>query len=286
MTINLLFDISALMDTSAREWEEYQKVGTCYLPQVIYDEIKFLCDRSGDPRQEQTARTFIRFQVQNNWQLTSVSAPHPVLAPPPGEGLSKKARLALITAQCAYGFAQENQDKVIVFISNTQPLLQRIQAVKASNLCGLTTAQLLQWSRTQQCPPFITQQLQAVQQGTGNPKIPVDSNGHSSSRAKIVSSNKKPPVSHSIQPPIVSKTQPSRTVSHRSAGLAPAPKRSPSVGRMGRDFSRMVMQLVGGILVLTTLAIAGGTAWRIVQPQSFNQFWNQQVQPLLQPLSE
>uniref|UniRef100_A0ACD5GV29 Uncharacterized protein n=1 Tax=Desertifilum tharense IPPAS B-1220 TaxID=1781255 RepID=A0ACD5GV29_9CYAN len=42
-----------------------------------------------------------------------------------------------------------------MFVSNTQPLLLRVQAIKAANLCGMTTAQLLQWSRTKQTPPSL-----------------------------------------------------------------------------------------------------------------------------------
>ncbi|MDI9640742.1 PIN domain-containing protein [Geitlerinema splendidum] len=279
MTLYLLFETSALMETSAREWQEYQTLGSAYLPQVVYDEIKFLSDRASDPRQEQTARAFIRFQVQNNWQITPASAPHPALAPPQGQGLSKKARLELITAQSAYGFSQIHPDRLVVFVSNTQPLLLRIQAIKAANLCGMTTAQLLQWSRTKQTPPFITQRLNLLN-STG---IPTHSNGHSGGLPRGATPPPQATRTPAPQPARTPQVQPTRTIPRQSAGLSTPPPRPPSASRMGRNLSRSVTQVIGTIMVLGAIAIAGGLFWRTIQPQSFNQFWNRQIQPLLNP---
>jgi len=169
--IILLFDVNGIIDKTTREWSEYSRVGTCYLPQVVYDEIQFLCDRASEPELERPAREFIRFHPESNWQLTGARATHPSLAPAQGQAQSKKARLNLAVVQCAYGLAQEMTNKLVVLVSNTQPLLQQIQALAVNNLCGITTTALLQWSRTSARPPAVTQQIQAII-GTGGFDVP------------------------------------------------------------------------------------------------------------------
>ncbi|NJO08474.1 MAG: hypothetical protein HC873_01150 [Leptolyngbyaceae cyanobacterium SL_1_1] len=42
----LLFDTSALLLGSLREWQRYGQMGQCCLPQVVFEEVKFLCDRA------------------------------------------------------------------------------------------------------------------------------------------------------------------------------------------------------------------------------------------------
>ncbi|MCC3463787.1 MAG: hypothetical protein JGK26_29240 [Microcoleus sp. PH2017_27_LUM_O_A] len=70
--------------------------------------------------------------------------------------------LVVATAQCVYGLAQEHPDALVVFVSNSQPLLKRIASVGAANLCGITAAMLLNWARKGERPPVATQQLQSL----------------------------------------------------------------------------------------------------------------------------
>jgi len=254
--IILLFDVNGILDKTTREWSEYSRVGTCYLPQVVYDEIQFLCDRASEPELERPAREFMRFYPQSHWQLTDAHADIPSLTPAPGQAQSKKARLNLAVVQCAYGLAQEMTDKLVVLVSNTQPLLQQIQALAVNNLCGITTTALLQWSRTSARPPAV----QAVI-GTG-----------------------------STAPSAVS-TPPSATARPRTARTQPA-ARTPALRHTGgpaitrkrtktKKSSSLLVQLISSSLGLVVLVVAGFFLWRLVQPQSFDRFWQEQIVPLL-----
>jgi hypothetical protein len=43
-SIILVFDVSALSAASCSEWREFARVGNCYIPQVVYEEIKMMFD--------------------------------------------------------------------------------------------------------------------------------------------------------------------------------------------------------------------------------------------------
>jgi hypothetical protein len=51
---------------------------------------------------------------------------------------------------------------LVIFVSNSQPLLKRLASVGATNLCGITGAMLLNWARKGERPPAATQQLQTL----------------------------------------------------------------------------------------------------------------------------
>jgi len=256
--ISLIFDLSALMGSSIREWQEYSQIGTCYLPQILYEEIEFLTGRAPEPNLEKTAREFTRFFPTSGWQITNANASHPAIAPAPGQDLSKskQARLMITVAQCMYGFAQENADNLVVFVSNSQPILQRIPALKTPNLCGITAAALLQWVRTKQRPPAVTQQLQTLSSSGTNGRI---------SQPKPVNRTPPSPKSTPANPPVM--TGPA------SAAQPPAKSRSTS--------SSFVTKLASGLFTLIIIGGLGLTAWRFIQPESFNQFWRQNNFPTL-----
>jgi hypothetical protein len=70
--------------------------------------------------------------------------------------------LVVATAQCVYGLAQEHPEALVIFVSNSQPLLKRLASVGTTNLCGITGAMLLNWARKGERPPAATQQLQSL----------------------------------------------------------------------------------------------------------------------------
>ncbi|MCU0546153.1 MAG: hypothetical protein MUE44_28955 [Oscillatoriaceae cyanobacterium Prado104] len=159
--ILVTFDADVLMAGRTQVWQEYAKVGTCYIPEVVYDEIDYLTGRAVEQAQEQVAREFMRFFAESGWIVTDAQETHRALEPSI-KNQSKQAMLVVATAQCVYGLATEHPDALIVFVSNTQPLLKRMASVGAGNLCGITGAMLLNWARKRERPPQVTQQLQSL----------------------------------------------------------------------------------------------------------------------------
>jgi len=153
------FDADVLMAGRTQVWQEYAKVGSCYLPEVVYDEIDYLTGKAVEKAQEQVAREFMRFFADSGWIVTDAQETHRALEPSI-KNQSAQAMLVVATAQCVYGLAQEHPDALVVFVSNSQPLLKRIASVGAANLCGITAAMLLNWARKGERPPAATQQLQ------------------------------------------------------------------------------------------------------------------------------
>jgi hypothetical protein len=155
------FDADVLMAGRTQVWQEYAKVGSCYLPEVVYDEIDYLTGKAVEKSQEQVAREFMRFFADSGWIITDSQETHRSLEPSI-KNQSKPAMLVVATAQCVYGLAQEHPDALIVFVSNSQPLLKRIASVGSANLCGITGAMLLNWARKAERPAAATQQLQSL----------------------------------------------------------------------------------------------------------------------------
>jgi hypothetical protein len=255
----IVIDLSTLIDSGSRAWPDYSRVGSCYLPQVIYDEIGFLSDRAPEPNLEQAAREFLRFFPNSSWQLTNASASHPALTPPAGKTLSKQARQSVAVVQCVYGLSQEHPGELVVLVSNAQQLLKSLPTLQSPNLCGITAAALLQWARTGQKPPAVTQQMQAMIKAGGTP-------------------GGAPAASKSPAPkPTAKQPQP-------TAPKNPAPMAGPASAVQSRPKSgglSGLSGLIGSVLGLVGLAIAGGFAWRTIQPASFNQFWHQMGLPAL-----
>lgn len=243
----VLLDLSALLGSSLREWQEYSRIGNCYLPQMVYEEIEFLTGRAPEPQVEKVARDFMRFFPDSGWQLTNAHATHPAIAPPGGASLSKQARLVISVAQCAYGFALEQTDNLVVFVSNTQPILQRIPSLGTPNLCGVTRAAFLQWVRTGEQPPAVSAQQQTF----------------STVGAATANGQAKAPTPAKSTPTAV----PTMT------GPASAARPASPANKSGRTGS--LSRLVGGVISLVVIAALGLVAWRFIQPASFNQFWQQ-----------
>ena len=155
------FDADVLMAGRTQVWQEYAKVGSCYIPEVVYDEIDYLTGKAVERAQEQVAREFMRFFADSGWIATDSQETHRALEPSI-KNQSKQAMLVVATAQCVYGLATEHPDALVVFVSNSQPLLKRLASVGAANLCGITGAMLLNWARKGERPAAATQQLQSL----------------------------------------------------------------------------------------------------------------------------
>ena len=160
--IILVLDISTLSSTSTREWLGFSRAGACYIPQVVYEEMRFLYERSPDPDLERVARDFNRFYATSGWRITEVVGHHTILKSATGYALTKRMRVALAVARCAYGLAEQHPKSLVVLVASDRAILQRIYDIQAANLAGIPASSLLQWSRTGQRPVGVSQKLQQL----------------------------------------------------------------------------------------------------------------------------
>ncbi|WNZ24745.1 hypothetical protein HJG54_19120 [Leptolyngbya sp. NK1-12] len=165
--VMLVFDISALSAATPSEWREFSRVGSCYVPQVVYEEMKLKFDRSPDPDLERIAKAFNRFYATSGWRITDVSGHHAALKVGSGQALTRRSRVSLAVGRCAYGLAENTPGSLVVLVTKDRPLLQRLYEIPAVNLCGITVDNLLQWSRTGQRPIAVSQKLQQFRAAHG-----------------------------------------------------------------------------------------------------------------------
>lgn len=240
----ILLDISALLAGTTRDWQLFSRVGACYVPRAVLEEMEFLCNRASEPEVGRVAREFSQFYPTSGWQSTLSIATHPSLRPAPGQNLSSKARLSLSVAQTAYGLSRNRSEALVVLVANDQSLIQRLRIIDAPNLCGLPMAALLQWSRTLRRPLVVTNHLQMM-------RAPV---GVVGGMTTVSPSMRSTTVQRSA--PVPSK----RTVTRR-------PQQAHHSLRLTQTFYNL--------LTLLLVALLGLGIWRVVQPASFNEFWKQ-----------
>lgn len=205
----LLFDRSAILSTDGHFWRGVSTLGTSMIPQGVLDEINSVLSGFGtDKSYEAIASEFQRFLPLSYWQISDVSSQHPELTQKLGNSASRNSRLDLAIAQCAYGLALESTNPVVL-VTNTNSLLQAINALNHPNLSAATVATVRQWVQNRQIP--------------------------------------------SQKSPIFKTT--SRAVTVRNANSA--------------RLNKFVVGVVGWIVI----AGIGLVAWRSLQPQEFNKFW-------------
>ncbi|MEG4282187.1 PIN domain-containing protein [Microcoleus sp. A006_D1] len=301
--ILVTFDADVLMAGRTQVWQEYAKVGTCYIPEVVYDEIDRLTGQAVEPAIEQVAREFMRFFGASGWIATDAQETHRALEPSI-KNQSKQAMLVVATAQCVYGLAQEHQEALVIFVSNSQPLLKRLASVGAANLCGITGAMVLNWARKGERPPTATQQLQSLMRTLADRKSTQRSNSRIQDAAvgKIGTSTSKLTGTRGISelksPSTSSKTNKTGFTGNRSATSRPkTPPRSreesrdyePAVYRVKhitapkkRDsgFLSNVFNLLGALFFLT---VAVGILWRVFDVKGFRKTF---VPALPQPVQK
>jgi len=208
--------------------------------------MDYLCDRASEPDVESTAREFKRFYANDSWKRTGIQAEHATLKPTPGHTLSKRARLALTVAGCAYGMALRYPDSVIVLITNDQPLLQKVMGLQVNNLCGMPFTALMQWSRSQRRPSVVHHHLQLMR-AAGTP-------GKASATVKPATKSMHGMPSARIADPVAPGTY--------------TAKRQRSQSR-----SRILSGLFSNLVSLVILVVVIATIWHFVNPASFAQFW-------------
>ena len=318
----LILDVDVVMGTNSQTWQQYAKAGSCYVPEVVFEEMEFLADEADSDR-EKLAREFLRFFPASGWAVTDALETHPNLEPAVGGNQSKHTRMVVAIAQCVYGFALEHPESLVVFVCNNQPLLKRMQALNVGNLCGITAAMLSQWAKRGEQPMPVTQQLQSLMRSqaskkpsqrtrlqTGNTSFGKTdmSTGKLPTRSgkTDMSTGKLPTRGVSTMKPTGGTTGMSKTGASGStfsktdsSGGRPASRQKTSASKRHDDDIQyegmnyrpkiisapkgpgILSHLINGLGALFFLTLAIGIAWRGVQPESFNQFWQQKVVPVL-----
>lgn len=171
----LILDIGPLSAATPREWLEFSRAGSCVIPQNVYEEMRFLFDRSPDPDLERLARDFNRFYPTSGWKISEANGAHELLRTSTGQSLTKRARISLASARCAYGMALSFPNSLVVFVTSDRALLQKVYDIQSTNFCAVTGPSLLQWCRTGQRPIAVIQKLQQLK-ASGATGIPLNSN--------------------------------------------------------------------------------------------------------------
>ncbi|MBD2034440.1 hypothetical protein H6F76_05245 [Leptolyngbya sp. FACHB-321] len=247
----ILLDISALMASGVKHWQEFSRLGECFIPKAVLEEIQMLCDHAIEPAQSRTAKEFIRFFPQSGWKATTSIAQHSALKPAEGHTLSKKSRLSLTTAQAAYGLARNRPEGLVVVAANDQGLIQRLRMLNTHNLCGLPLTVLVQWSRSARKPPVVANQLHLMRLTVG---AVVPATASRASSAAVVTRQKP-------SQPVQSYSQP---VIRQPVARQPVARRSFRPG-----------QIFYNLLTVALVAVAVLAAWRVLHPATFNKLWQQ-----------
>lgn len=309
----LIFDVDVLMASNVQTWQQYAKAGSCYVPEVVFEEMEFVADE-GDGEHEQLAKEFLRFFPSSGWQMTDALETHPQLEPAVTANQSKQTRMVVATAQCVYGFACENPASLVVFVCNNQPLLKRMQGLEVENLCGITSAMLSQWAKRGEQPMPVTQQLQIFlrSQAAKTPQKPSQATrlqtgktafGKTGMSTGQLSSSSS---SHPSGGKATSKTTGIKKNHSSGNAAASRPKTSTTTSRSKKSVSKrhedeihyegmdyrprissapkkpgILSHLMNSLGALFFFLLALGIAWRGVQPESFDVFWRQRVLPVL-----
>jgi hypothetical protein len=252
----LVFDTTALLTSQSRSWQEFNRVGSCYVPSGVTEAMKQLSEQAADSTTRETAREFGRFFPTSGWRSTQSYATHPSLKPAEGHEISSRARLSLAIAQAAYGLARSHPEALIVLVSNDKGLLQRLEPLDVKNVCGISLDALVLWSRSQRRPSAISHQLQVmrVAQASSTSQWP------STSVSKTTANQ-----STQITTPVVTAT-PARTQTFTAVRRPPV-RNSRWRSRLSNTFYNL--------LILAGLGIATAMLWQTLAPASFNRLWQE-----------
>lgn len=277
--ILLVFDTTSLLAGDTKVWKDYKRVGSCFVPQVVLEAMQTFADRAAEPGQEKAAKEFMRFWPKSGWQQTTATATHRRLEPAEGASLSMSARLSLEMAQAAYGVALERSDAIVVFVCNGQPLLKRIAALSQNNLCGITSAKLLQWCRANKEPEVVTHQVERWDQSDDTSGLSTASTARSPSKGHKKAATARKPAAKRPKPiPIPEEIidDSAYALQNRRGGFYVKPKKS----NIFAQLSSALVALVMAAFMITVL----GFMWKMVFPETFNPFWQQHIQPQLKKL--
>jgi len=251
---SLVFDTTALIVGKTIDWQEFSRLGDCYVPEVVFAQIEFMCDRASESETERVAREFMRFFPISGWKKTGTKAEHPLLKPTPGHTLSKRARLALEVVEVAYGMALRYPDRLIVLVANDQPMLQQVLNLQTQNLCGMPVPALLQWVRSQRRPPVVNHHLQLMRTTVNQMSV----------------ASTSLPAKRTAQP--TSATRRSATTT-RGATPSVRPGQYTAKRQRAEVLSRRIFGLLFNLVALVFLLVIVAATWRFFSPTSFDQFW-------------
>jgi len=233
ISIILVFELRSILAGKTRDWNEFNSVGSCLIPQVVMEELEYLTTRATNPDEEKTAREFMRFFPDSGWQTSAITSPHTHIPESEGETMSKNARLQLATAEAISAIALSTSDKLLVLVANNNNLKNQIEELAIENLTTLTLPQFMQWVRSKQLPTNVSQKRSSFH---------TNNNGISTSK---------------ISTPKQSSPQNSYTYEPRA-----------KIKKKQNPFSFILPT----VLTIIGVLFVGGLSWYLVQPDSFNQF--------------
>lgn len=242
-SIILVFEPRAILAGRTRDWSQFHKLGTCLIPQVVLEELEFLTKRAVEPEVEKAAREFCRFFPDSAWQVSNYQNTHPSFQHKQGENMSKSARLQMAIAEAVYGIATDNSDKLVVLVANQTNLRTEIDNIGQDNLTTLPLTQFIQWLRTQQKPVNVSQKLQKFNCSDNN-STPVTGITNSPKKKSTSSTNK--------------------SSSQSSSGAS---------AKVKKKKSNPLTPIISTLLAFGSLIVVSGLVWYMVQPTSFQQFW-------------
>lgn len=250
--VMLVLDISTLSSATPREWIEFSRVGTCCIPQVIYEEMRLLFDRSPDPDLERISREFNRFYPHSGWKITDVVGHHTALKTNTSHALTKRARVSLAVAKCAYGLAQEFPQNLVVLVASDRELQQKVYDMQVDNLCAIPGSGLIQWSRSGQRPIAVIQKIQQMRTTVGS-RSAVGGLTKPTSGSKTATTGIKRTSIPAASPTRNTSITPKRSLTRPSFGI-----------------SGLVSQLIAIGFTLGALAIVAWIVWTLFLGNEFN----------------
>ncbi len=261
----LLIETSVITETDPNTWQAIAKLGKCLLPEVVVIEIKNIADGKAEGN-ESVARQFQNLLPSLNWQVTSLTAKHPDLLIRSTQNISRKARLMNNIAQSAVGVANAHPQQCVILIADEISLRDRIANLDYDNLCALPSAIARQWSRTDHAPPIVQKLTQKLQS-----KVQSKLQGQADQT-----------VIQSINPDVVNSGL-ADTKSKISPSSPPAIQQSrpKSSSRSSLNYQQIVVNFFKFGLATTFLATISLLAWRSIQPEQFQRFWEKTGLPQL-----
>lgn len=260
----LVLDISALASSAPKEWIEFSRIGSTFVPQAVYEEMKLLFDRSPDPDLEELCKSFNHFYPHSGWTITEAHAHHPSLAAA-GQALTRRARITLASARCAYALALSSPGHLAVLVTNDQSSLQRIYQLPSTNLCAIRTSELLQWCRAGQRPVMVSQKMQQLRVTSGVAAAVTTNSG----RARTAPTR--------VHPGTLSTPPRSPSMTARRYATQRPTRASRSRVRADNSLPDWLTQLLSLVLAFGGLALAAWIMWSVIH----NTEW---LAPLRQPL--
>lgn len=278
--IILVLDVSTLTKTDIRDWLGFSRAGTCFIPQTVFEEMRFLYDRSPDADLERVSREFNRFHPSSGWRIVDASGHHPLLKSSSGRALTRRVRVALAVARCAYGVAQQSSHSLVVLVADDESIAQRIADMRTANLTSISCADLLQWSRSGQRPGEVQSKLQAMRSATMDQSRVTVSVGDARGRENLSRSGGRSARTHSGMrsherpSPSPQRLSQTSTVGRTDRYRHSAPYRSYSrpVSSSHRYVKRQSSQLLALITALGAVIFAGAIVWALFNTTYFEQF--------------